>query len=167
MNRIVAIIALCFLFACQSEQEAQLNRINKLQTQLVDDNLKTDRLLAQELADEMESYIGLYTDSTVIADYYMQLGDLYTQALNLPIKGLYYFQKVTTDFPSYKKASVALFYQGFILENYLQKQEQAKIVYEQFLVEYPDHELAETVRLSIQQIGIPLEDLIKQFEATN
>ena len=56
----------------------------------------------------------------------MQLGDLYTHVLQLPVKGLYFFQKVHADFPNYEKAPVALFYQGFILENHMRQQDQAK-----------------------------------------
>lgn len=167
MKRILGVLSLCLLFACQSEQEIHIERINELQLQLVEENLKTNIVVAQQLTEEMENYIRLYSDSSVIAGYYMQLGDIYTQALDLPVKGLYYFQKVSTDFPNYEKAAVALFYQGFILENNLQKQDQAKLVYEQFLLEYPNHELAETVRLSIHQLGISLEDLIKQFQEKN
>ena len=40
-------------------------------------------------------------------------------------------------FPNYEKAEIALFYQGFVLENYMGQQEQAKTVYESFLM--PTH----------------------------
>ena len=82
-------------------------------------------------------------------------------------KDPYFFQKVNADFPNYEKAAVALFYRGFVLENYLGQHDQAKAVYESFLVAYPQHELSETVKLSIQQLGIPLEELVKQFEKKN
>ena len=80
---------------------------------------------------------------------------------------MYFFQKVHADFPNYKKADLALFYQGFLLENYMGQHEKAKAVYESFLLTYPQHELSETVKLSIQQLGIPLEELVKQFEEKN
>ena len=38
------------------------------------------------------------------------------------------------------------------------------MAYELFLLNYPDHELRETVELSIQHLGVPLDELIKQFE---
>ena len=47
------------------------------------------------------------------------------------------------------------------------QQDQARLVYESFLKTYPNHELSETVELSIQQLGIPLDELIKQFEEKN
>ena len=167
MKRLLGVLLVCLVVACQSDQEIHLDKINDLQLQLVDAELKTNLEVAQKLVVEMENYVSKYPDSTTIPYYYMQLGDLYTHALQLPVKGLFFFQKVNADFPNYEKAAVALFYQGFVLENYLGQQEQAKAVYESFLVAYPQHELSETVMLSIQQLGIPLEELVKQFEKKN
>tara|TARA_Y100001978_G_scaffold195406_1_gene203613 strand:- start:938 stop:1441 length:504 start_codon:yes stop_codon:yes gene_type:complete len=167
MKRLLGVLLVCLVVACQSDQEIHLDKINDLQLQLVDAELKTNLEIAQKLVVEMENYVSKYPDSTTIPYYYMQLGDLYTHALQLPVKGLYFFQKVNADFPNYEKAAVALFHQGFLLENYMGQQEQAKAVYESFLVAYPQHELSETVKLSIQQLGIPLEELVKQFEKKN
>ena len=164
MKRVFGVFLLCLALACQSDQEMHLHKINDLQLQLVNTDPKTNVEVAQELVAEMENYVSKYPDSTILPDYFMQLGDLYTHILKLPVKGLYFFQKVHTDFPNYEKAAIALFYQGFLLENYMHQQEQAKAVYESFLVAYPQHELSETVKLSIQQLGIPLEELVKQFE---
>ena len=62
---------------------------------------------------------------------------------------------------------MSLFYQAYVLENYLKKNKESKLLYEKFLVLYPDHELANTVRFSIKNLGIPLEDLVKEFENIN
>jgi len=167
MKHVLVVVLICFVIACQSDQELHLDKINDLQLQLLDNDLKTNLEVAQELVAEMENYLSEYPDSTIIPDFYMQLADLYTHALQLPVKGLYFFQKLNTDFPNNKKAPLALFYQGFVLENYMGKQEHAKAIYESFLIDYPQHELSETVKLSIQQIGIPLEELVKKFEEKN
>ena len=167
MKYFIGIFLLCMLFSCKSDQELHLDKINDLQFQLVDTDLKTNLEISQELVIELENYLSKYQDSINMPDHYMQLADLYTHSLQLPIKGLYFFQKVNTDFPNYEKAPLALFYQGFVLENYMGQLQQAKSVYESFLTSYPKHELSETVRLSIQQLGVPLEDLVKQFENKN
>ena len=167
MKHIFGVLLMCLAFACQSDQKIHLDKIYDLQLQLVNADQKKNLEVTQELVSEMENYIKKYTDSTTMPDYYMQLGDLYTHSLQLPVKGLYFFQKVYNDFPNYEKAEIALFYQGFVLENYLGQQEQAKTVYESFLNKYPQHELSETVKLSIQNLGIPIEELVKQFEEKN
>ena len=87
MKRVLGILLLCLMVACQSDQEIHFNRINDLQLQLVDFDLKNNIKIAQELVIEIENYVSEYSDSTTMPDYNMQLGDLYTQALQLPIKG--------------------------------------------------------------------------------
>ena len=167
MKHVFVVLLLCLVFACQSDQKIYLDKINDLQLQLENAYPKKNFEVAQELVSEIENFVKKFPDSTTIPDYYMQLGDLYTHSLQLPVKGLYFFQKVYNDFPNYEKAEIALFYQGFVLENYLGKQDQAKTVYESFLHNYPQHELSETVKLSIQHLGIPIEELVKQFEEKN
>ena len=46
----------------------------------------------------------------------------------------------------------------------MEQKNKAKAVYESFLITYPQHELSETVKLSIQYLDIPIENLVKQFE---
>ena len=74
------------MIACQSEQEKHLENIIDLQIQLVDDNLKTNIEVAQELVAEIENYTSKYPELITLPDYYMQLGDLYTHALQLRLK---------------------------------------------------------------------------------
>lgn len=164
IKNFIGFLLLCTLWACQSKQSAHIERIDKLKEQLVDETMKTDIETAQNLVSELEEYLVTYSDSARFVEFYILLGDLYSQTLKLPKKGLYFFQKVTSDYPKHEKAPIALFYQGYVLENFLSNYEQAKIAYELFLLNYPDHELRETVELSIQHLGVPLDELIKQFE---
>lgn len=164
IKNLIGFLLLCTLWACQSKQTAHVERINKLREQLVDETLKTDVETAQNLVGELEDYLVTYSDSASFVDYYILLGDLYSQTLKLPKKGLYFFQKVASDYPKHEKAPIALFYQGYVLENSFSNYEQAKMAYELFLLNYPDHELREIVELSIQHLGVPLDELIKQFE---
>jgi tetratricopeptide (TPR) repeat protein len=159
------LLPLLLVFACQSPEEKALTEIDQLNEQLLqEETMAVNIEIAQELVEAHQNFLKNHADSAQMPEHLMKLGDLYANALQLPVKGLFYFQEVHREFPDYEKAAVALFYQGFILENQMANQEAAKEVYEEFLRLYPSHELAETVSLSIQQLGIPLEDLIKQFE---
>ena len=167
MKHLPALILTFILIACQSDQDQHLNKINDLQLELIDSEFNTNLEVTQELVVEIENYLSKYPDSTTMPDYYMQLGDLYTNVLRLPVKGLYFFQKVHSDFPNHHQAPVALFYKAFALDNYMGQQDQARLVYESFLKTYPNHELSENVELIIQQLGIPLDELVKHFEEKN
>ena len=86
IKNLIGFLLLCTLWACQSKQSAHVERINRLQEQLVDETLKTDIETAQNLVGELEEYLEIYSDSTSFVDYYILLGDLYSQTLKLPKK---------------------------------------------------------------------------------
>ncbi len=57
---------------------------------------------------------------------------------------------------------------GFILANELNKTEEAKVIYEEFLKKYPDNQLAGSVKLELESIGkSPEEILQKKIESKN
>ena len=85
------------------------DKINDLKLQLVNDDLKTNLNVAQDLVVEIEDYVNKYPESTTMPDYYMQLGDLYTHVLQLPVKGLYFFQKFMLIFQIMKKLKLLFF----------------------------------------------------------
>jgi hypothetical protein len=43
----------------------------------------------------------------------------------------------------------------------------AKEVYQQFIDKYPNHNLARDAKVSIENMDIPLDELIKKFEGKN
>jgi hypothetical protein len=46
----------------------------------------------------------------------------------------------------------------------LQDKDNAKRYYSMFLEKYPNHELAASAKTSLEQIDIPLEELVKKFQ---
>ena len=87
--------------------------------------------------------------------------------LNQPEKSLELFNRIIYQYPNYEKVPDCLFLMGFIYENQLQNYGKAKEIYESFLAKYPDHEFADDASISIQNIGKPLDELVKEFEAKN
>ena len=49
MKHIFGVLLLCLAIACQSDQKIHLDKINDLQIQLVDDDLKNNLEVAQKL----------------------------------------------------------------------------------------------------------------------
>ena len=166
-NFLIYTSIILLFFSCQNDRQKSIQKINLLQKKLVDNDLKTNKDVAKKISFEMEDYILNYKNDSLNANYILLLADLNTNVFNLPIKGFYYYEKFFNEYPLHKKAPLSLFYQAYVLENYLKKNKESKLLYEKFLVLYPDHELANTVRFSIKNLGIPLEDLVKEFENIN
>ena len=57
----------------------------------------------------------------------------------------------------------ALFYEAFLYENMLSDTATARERYEAFLRYYPDHELAQEARLSLQNLGKSPEQLLREI----
>lgn len=57
-----------------------------------------------------------------------------------------------------------MFLKAFVLENQAQKYDQAKEVYEEFILLYPGHVMADDARYSIENMGKTPEELIEEFE---
>ena len=56
MKHIFGVLLFVFSIACQSDQKIHLDKINDLQIQLVNDDLKNNLEVAQKLVSEIENY---------------------------------------------------------------------------------------------------------------
>lgn len=67
-------------------------------------------------------------------------------------------------YPDFEMTPMAMYIKGFVYESVVGDLDKAKAVYLQFLEMYPDNPMAEEVRTVVDNLGIPLEELIKTFE---
>ena len=94
------------------------------------------------------------------------------QIVNLPKeeslkKAVEYYKRIYEGYPDFKESASAMMMTGFILANELNKTDEAKTVYEEFLKKYPDDALAGSVKLELESIGLtPDEILQRKLEGT-
>jgi TolA-binding protein len=77
------------------------------------------------------------------------------------------WHEIQENYKESKYASESLFLEGFTYENDLQDKDKAKSIYLKFINTYPNHDLADDVAMALKNIDMPLEELVKQFEAKN
>ncbi|MCW9065762.1 MAG: hypothetical protein OQJ78_05645, partial [Ignavibacteriaceae bacterium] len=65
-------------------------------------------------------------------------------------------------YPSSEYAPSGLFMAGFISANELNNYEAATIIYQQFLKEYPNNELAASAQAELDNMGLSPEDILKK-----
>jgi TolA-binding protein len=116
----------------------------------------------QKLIDEYPN--GKYTE-----DSYLALAGIYqmgkisninkTDAAKMAIE---YYQKFYKEFPNSDKAPKALFMIGFMRANDLAQYDSARIAYNEFLSKYPKHDLAESVKAELQNLGKTPDEIIQE-----
>ncbi|MCC5917215.1 MAG: tetratricopeptide repeat protein [Cryomorphaceae bacterium] len=125
------------LFACQQSTVEEDKNLKALEKEAFSSqNLDVD--LGKELLSAYRSEMQKGLDAEIL----FKAGEV---AYNLPDRedeAMEYFQRLSIKFPKHEKAPHAVFYKGLIYENRWNDKEMAAKTWEEFLVRYPSHELA-------------------------
>ncbi len=167
MKNILLLIftASVFLIAsCGSGKQKMQNDIASAEQKLKNDSAAVpDKQKAVDVIHQYLAYADKFQDDSMSAEYLFRAADL-TNGIHQPEKAIELYQRIQR-YPTYSKTSIALFLQGFISETELNDIPKAKEYYEKFLEQYPDHKLANDVRVSLANLGKSPGELIKEFEA--
>ncbi len=161
------LMALVLILAqCSKNPKA---RIEKLQHEMSAPDFKFDEKGLQVADDLINAYVA-YAD-TLKKDpdaprFLFEAGNL-AMNLNQNTRSMELFNRIIYQYPDFEKVPDCLFLLGYIYENNLQNYGKAKEIYEDFLRRYPDHDFADDARISLQNLGKPLEELVKEFESRN
>lgn len=130
---------------------------------LKDLDVNKNRDQAQELVVKSELFFEKFPKEKETPTILFKAADV-SRGLGEYGKAIQLWGTVWRTYPNYDRAADALFLQGFTFENNLQDKQQARSYYEQFLSKFPDHKLAKQVKLSLDQLNLSPEELIKSFE---
>lgn len=121
-----------------------------------------------EALKEYQKVIDEYSSGEFREKSLMTIGSMYHMYLIPNItqtesnqKAVEYFRKLYKEYPKSEDAPKALFLSGFILSNNLQKLDEAKLAYQTFLKEYPNHELVSAVKSELENLGKDPEQILQ------
>lgn len=77
-------------------------------------------------------------------------------------KAVDYFRLLYKEYPNSKDAPKALFLSGFILANNLNKLEEAKLAYQEFLKKFPDNEFAVSTKTELENLGKSPDEILQK-----
>lgn len=129
-----------------------------------------------EAEDSLYTTKMLYEDAKVIAEGMKQdtsVPEMLFRAGALargrkePTKAIGIWGLITSDYPHSRWASEAAFQKAFTFDNDLHDKETAKKSYEEFLESYPNHKMADDVKLLLQTMNKTDAQLIEEFERKN
>ena len=146
------------------EKERLDTRIAVLEDELYpDDNSKIDPITAGKLIRKYETYAKKFAKSDNAAKYLYKAGEVARSTGDMR-RSVTLLEQLYDGYRKYEKAPQALFLAGFIYENDLNNLDKAKELYNTFMKKYPKHELAASVKFSLENLGKPADEIIKSFE---
>ena len=159
MKSFIVLLSLFFIIGCSSK---------KSDKELFDEaqqNLKLDKIPEAVIA--FEEIVNDHSDSELAPEALSQLAGLYQNKLikslsekeNLE-KAIELFKKLHSDYPKSTFTPSGLFMAGFINANELQNYDEATKLYKQFLVEYPNDELAASAQAELDNMGLSPEEIL-------
>lgn len=176
MNRIIiSFLCLSFFIMTSCGGGSQAGGVDKMQANIdaaekalyeSGDNFVFDPNKANTLIDAYNDYIVGNPQGQNAAEYLFKTAEIQRSLKEYP-KAVQTFQRILNDYPDYAKRPHSLFLMGFTYENDMRNLNEAKKIYNDFMSKYPSHELAQSVKFSLENLGKSPEDIIKMFEKQN
>jgi tetratricopeptide (TPR) repeat protein len=152
--------------SCTQPQVGMRNTIAVLEEELrIDTSTVIDRPKTENLISLYLEYVAEFPDDTTSPSYLFRAAEL-SVAIGKYSDALAHFAQVMR-YKNSPKTGDALFLQGFVTENYLQDPDSARVLYQRFVNEFPNHPLADDAQVLINQLGLAPEELIRMFEQQN
>ena len=120
---------------------------------------------AQKYVDICEAHGLAYPNDAKSPEYLYRASEISSAIRTFP-KSLSLYDWLIDFYPDYSKTPNALFAKGYLLEEELSKPERSRAAFEQFLAQYPGHELADDAKFLMENIGKSGEEIIKILEET-
>ena len=114
----------------------------------------------------MEAYVAFserFNNRENADEYLFKAGEI-AMGQEMTVEAIRHLTRLYDEFPRYEKRAYGLFLLGFVQENYSGNLDEAKRIYELFLTEFPNHEMADDAKASIENLGKSPEQIIREFE---
>ena len=164
-----------FIFSCSSlsDKEKRIKNIESIQGILFEDpnSMKEGskrNLEMNTLRDYYKQFVSAYPTDTLSGLYIYNLAMMEADHYKRYEESVNYLERFYREFPNHKNAAKALFLQGFTYAEYLKDFKRAEAVYTKFLQTYPDHEMVESIKFELQNLGKTPEELLNnQIQAND
>ena len=175
-NTSVALVFFSFiLFSCNNSKtpETDNSSLKSKQQELIQmletkmrASMTLDKAVGQVAALEYLKYAESYPDDSLSAGYLFKGGEVATATQDY-VSALHAYEKITASYPTFQYARESLYLQGFLLDNYLNDDAKAKLIYEKFLSFYTSGPFVDDAKAAIANLGKSDEELIRQFKKMN
>lgn len=125
-----------------------------------------DPVVATQAVKAYDDFSKNFPNDSLTPDFLFKAGEIATANQQYP-QALMYYQTITTKYPAFKLVAESLYLQGYLLDNFLNDDAKAKMIYEEVIAKYPKLPYASDAKAAIKNLGKSDEELIKEFEKKN
>lgn len=168
---IIALLSFWMSQGCSNSESSKQIDKEKLTLEIknLEDTLQAkadqpiDQKLASKLIQKNITFTEVFPEDQMSPAYLFRAGNIAVGigSFNDAVK---YFERVHQNYSDYERAPDALFLEGFTYENHLKDINNAKKCYNDFLQQFPNNQLADQVRVVLQNIEKSPEELVKSFQ---
>lgn len=159
-NFLILILSVIFISCGDSKADltAEINRLSDVMKQ--EDFPSTENM--DSIVVLYDQYITAYPEDAITFDY-LELKAKYLAANNKYDESIQVYDHIIAKYKNDDKVADAAFMQAFIEENYKGDKQAAEKRYLDFLEKYPDHELADDARFSIENLNLTDEQIFEKL----
>lgn len=157
----VIVLTCALLFAGCSKKDEKFYQ-NAAKESLQKQDIKAAVVNYEKIAEE-------FPESPAASEALYNIGRIYQNKMDKDVeanaslqKAISYFQKIIEKYPHSKEAPTALFMTGFIQANELKNYDAARKSYNQFLKDYPQHEMATAAQQELDFMGVSPDEIISK-----
>ena len=128
------------------------------------DELGVNKAASLKYVDAVEALALVSPNDTLVP------GNLYTAAevarsMRTFPKAMSLYDWLIDTYPKHDKTPNALFIKGFILEQDYNRPEEAKELYTRFVTEFPDHDMVESAKFLLKNLGKSDKEILQEIES--
>lgn len=155
--KIISLLFIFIMFGCKKNENDLFNEAQE--------KIKNNKL--EEAVIDYEKIIKDYSETENAKQSLYELAKIYQSKLIKSVseqeslnKAINYYNMLINKFPQSKEAPQSLFMVGFIQANELKNFDSASLTYKKFLNMYPEHELANSAKEELNNLGLTPEEIL-------
>lgn len=129
-------------------------------------SMELDPNVATLAVQAYSDFVKQFPADSLSPDFLFRAAEVSTASRQYP-QALMFYQQITTSYPGYRLYPESLYLQAYVMDNYLNEDDKAKLVYEQVIAKYPGLPYAKDAQAAISHLGKSDEELVREFEKKN
>ena len=164
-NLLIALLAILVIAGCNRTVKTTGDDVKKAEEAMFNADMTTNKDAVAGAVATFSKYVEDNPEAADAADVLFKAVEVSVNTKQDPQQSIGLVNKLVADYPQFDKNAVALFMLAtFVYDEQLHDLDKARETYQQIIDNYPDNPFAKDAEISITQLGMTPEELIKMFE---